>query len=348
MYSPFAGQLLRIAVRERLTTVVKFLIDEGIDVNWETTNGSTILELAGYKNKDTTIVKLLIENGALINVKDEEGSTPLHSLVTYGFFDNIKILVENGADINSIDGNGNTPFLLAINRYVYGFLENIEEEEALNIVKFLLYSCPTDKLFQLINVKNSHGEMPLDFYPIGRLIREKYPDLEDIGGYCKKSEEVAILIREHLIKNEIDLTGAVEFVGSDQFPIQWGMKGAVLDDDRTIDGHPNEWVKKNKILFDVNKIDEEGNSHLHFAVLHNWCHTAMRIIYKDKTTINTQNGVGETPLHKAVIPGLSHLVRFLLEQGADTTLQNNKGETPLDLAKRLGNRELEGILKCAS
>ncbi|KAM3068995.1 ankyrin repeat-containing protein [Clarireedia jacksonii] len=41
--------------------------------------------------------------------------------------------------------------------------------------------------------------------------------------------------------------------------------------------------------------------------------------------LNTQNGAGNTPLHWAALNGHLECVKALLEQGADPTLQNNRG-----------------------
>ena len=51
--------------------------------------------------------------------------------------------------------------------------------------------------------------------------------------------------------------------------------------------------------------------------------------------VNAVDGKGMTPLHYAVTRGGVEIVRLLLEKRADTTVKNNKGDTPLAAAKRL-------------
>ncbi len=48
---------------------------------------------------------------------------------------------------------------------------------------------------------------------------------------------------------------------------------------------------------------------------------------------NKQDDTGNTALHDAVRDGGLGVIRTMLKLGGDMTLENNKGETPLDLAK---------------
>ena len=54
-------------------------------------------------------------------------------------------------------------------------------------------------------------------------------------------------------------------------------------------------------------------------------------------------GMG-TPLHKAVESGKVDVVRYLLDQGANVDVENPKGQTALDVAKRLGYSEIAPLL----
>lgn len=51
-----------------------------------------------------------------------------------------------------------------------------------------------------------------------------------------------------------------------------------------------------------------------------------------------------TPLQKAVEIGRADLVQHLLRKGADASIANPKGETPLDVARRLGHLEIVALL----
>ena len=52
--------------------------------------------------------------------------------------------------------------------------------------------------------------------------------------------------------------------------------------------------------------------------------------------MNAVGGGGDTPLHAAAATGNTDAARLLLVRGADPLRRNSAGETPLDLARRLG------------
>lgn len=87
---------------------IRYLIENGADVNTKTENGNTQLHYVA-KNNNIDIVKLLIEHGADVNTRNDHEETPL----TWACIDNrseiVKLLVENGADVNTKDNCGFTP-----------------------------------------------------------------------------------------------------------------------------------------------------------------------------------------------------------------------------------------------
>ncbi|EMO65136.1 ankyrin repeat protein [Leptospira borgpetersenii serovar Pomona str. 200901868] len=54
---------------------------------------------------------------------------------------------------------------------------------------------------------------------------------------------------------------------------------------------------------------------------------------------------GDTPLHYAVLSGKLSTAKILLEHGADKTIKDGDGKTPLDIAKKKGDKELIELLK---
>ena len=59
------------------------------------------------------IVKYLVENGVDINAKDKDGKTTLMKTVENRNLEIVKYLVDNGANVNAKNKNGNTPLILA-------------------------------------------------------------------------------------------------------------------------------------------------------------------------------------------------------------------------------------------
>lgn len=74
-----------------------------IDINEKNEEGLTILHrLCGtvIESYKPSIIKFLIDNGADVNIPDIFGDTPLHYAVYTDNYEVTQILLENGADVN--------------------------------------------------------------------------------------------------------------------------------------------------------------------------------------------------------------------------------------------------------
>ena len=55
------------------------------------------------------MVRFLVENGADVNARDEDDQTALHEAAHKGHIDVVRFLVENGADVNARNKYDQTP-----------------------------------------------------------------------------------------------------------------------------------------------------------------------------------------------------------------------------------------------
>jgi len=115
-YGEFGYSLLTFAVNSGSKSIVKFLVHEcNININSADKSGDTPLSIA-VENRNQAMVKFLVhECNANVNLVDERGSTPL-ILATV---DNNKqmarcLIKECNADVNISDRNGNSPLTFAI------------------------------------------------------------------------------------------------------------------------------------------------------------------------------------------------------------------------------------------
>eukprot|EP00833_Pecoramyces_ruminatium_P008783 jgi/Orpsp1_1/1182815/evm.model.c7180000082757.1 len=115
----YGNTLLNHAVSHGNKKIIKYLIDDGANVNGIGSKGLTpltlaLLEVSMRENSDKSIVKFLVEDcGADIEKIDGTGYSPLTSAIRYFNKDMVKYLIHQGANIDKLDGNKESPLSLA-------------------------------------------------------------------------------------------------------------------------------------------------------------------------------------------------------------------------------------------
>jgi ankyrin repeat protein len=92
--------------------IIRLLLENDADINITDNNGFTALILAS-RNGHTEIVRLLLENDADPNITDNSGVTALIKASYEGHTEIVRLLLENDADINITDNNGVTALISA-------------------------------------------------------------------------------------------------------------------------------------------------------------------------------------------------------------------------------------------
>ena len=132
--------------------IVKYLVENGCNVNSKSNSGRTPLFSAAFKG-NAQIIEYLAQKGADMNSQVNTGLSPLHTACVYGTEDAIIALVKNGCDVNIKENDGNTP------------LHCLMEQGKIKIIKFLVDNGAD------INIKNNDGFLPFDLVPDNK--REK-------------------------------------------------------------------------------------------------------------------------------------------------------------------------------
>ncbi len=100
--------LLLASVRGH-TESVRVLIDEGVNVNWETERGGTALMwAAGSRENTADTVKVLLQEGADVNAKTVDGCTALMDAARQGNIETVRVLIDNDAEVNAVNMEGRT------------------------------------------------------------------------------------------------------------------------------------------------------------------------------------------------------------------------------------------------
>jgi ankyrin repeat protein len=282
------------------------------------------------------IKQLLSKNRELLNKTDKYNRTALHSAARYGSAAVTEYLLKQGADLNNGDERGNTPLHLASS---YRFDK---------VVEMLVNSKNIE-----INAVNDAGYTPLYMATIYgnpqtmRLLYSKKADgsmrdkkgntllhIAALNGHIKKVEEILRYKPEIDSKNKDGLT-----------PLQLMIKSYLVEQ------------KIVELLLDhgasLKAVDKTGKKIIHIAYPKP---SVIKLLICRGVEVNAQDNDGNTRLHlflsmrlkrekERLMPFSKNIIKILLDAGAKPKIKNKKGETPLGIAIKSGNKEAIDLLK---
>lgn len=101
-----------------------------------------------------------------------------------------------------------------------------------------------------------------------------------------------------------------------------------------IENEDYETIRGDVLNFDLESVDENGDTVLHYAVK-NEDYELLDIILSYVPDLDVENLDGDSALHLAVKIGNSEIVRMLLDFGANAQVKDSKKRTPEKLAAEL-------------
>ena len=311
---------------------IKFLIQNGADIQTRSSNGSTILHFASRNSNQEVVEFLLKLNEISVNARDNRNRTPLMYACYDGVcLDNIKMLIQNGADIQASDSNGST---------VLHFASSNSNQE---VVEFLL------KLNEIsVNATNNFYKTPVMYacYDGGRLDNIKMflkfgADIQASSSngstvlhfasrYSKKK------VVEFLLKlNEISVNATDN---SNRTPLMYACyDGGRFDNIKMI-------IQNGA---DIQASSSNGSTVLHFASQFSNQEAVEFLLKLNEISVNATDNFNQTPLMSACHDGgrLDN-IKMLIQNGADIQTSSSNGSTVLHLASRNSNQEVvEFLLK---
>ncbi|PNF40482.1 hypothetical protein B7P43_G08187 [Cryptotermes secundus] len=326
-YSHQQYGLLHIASENGHVSLVRFLLENGAEINMCNWNNSTPLHLAcnhGHKE----CVLMLLEGPACINESNKDGDTPLHVAVRAGNCDIVDILLNRKADLDSCNKYGDTPLHVAC------------QENNLTAVSLLMDKNADE------NVRNNNGDSPLDYaikeghttlvkYILKRAGKRLMPREGDGRTYVHLAAITGdILMLDYLLQvlPEVNMGTA----GGDT-PLHLA----------SLHGNTDAVLFLLKKGAENNKPNNYGNTPLHLASLRGNINTLHALLEHD-AQVNVCNMEGNTPLHLASIQAKANVVRCLIKYGADIDVRNREKNTPLQLAATKGDLEVIRTLLVAN
>jgi ankyrin repeat protein len=129
---------LILAVAQNEINVVKFLLDNGANLEAKSHQGDTALIIACSVRNHIEMVKILVYAGANVEEKNDKGRTALTVACiknsTENTMENIKFLIEEcGADLETTDNKNRNPILYLTptdHKQIIDFIENLNMKRA--------------------------------------------------------------------------------------------------------------------------------------------------------------------------------------------------------------------------
>ena len=301
--------------------LVRFLTENGEDVNKANEDGATPLMFAAFKG-DSKIAKLLIKKGANVNSGDKNGSTPLMLSAHQGRLETVQLLIENGATLNDKDKDGNTGLHLGAS------------EGNLEVVKLLLEHGAD------FEVKNKDGKKAID------LAKEKGHD-EIVKLLTEDEDKLRIFNKDfELRKNEYTkLVFAV--VKGDPAIAKLLLENGADPNIPNRDGRPALIVAVQTRHFTIAKlflengadpnIPTKDDSTALMAAANSGQADIAELLIENGADINRQNKNGKTALMFAAYMEDNTMTKLLIDNGAIVNLKDNEGHIVIYYAENMGN-----------
>lgn len=342
------GQVpLHVAAALGHCSVVRQLL-KSINVMAKDSLGRTAIHEAAYYGHDK-VVQLLLENGGDISAADNSGLTVLHRAASNGKASVVRMVIDQGADISAVDVDGKTALYIAacsgqgsivqllIDAGADPMAKDNKGYVALQIVVDSLYSESVRVLLEGgANPSVGHGgdlcmiplsrAVALGNEPMARLLLEYGADpliKDDIG---QTALHMAIFCGESMLRMLLKLCGDTptgEFGWTTlHYAAMFGYRWAV---EILLQHHDGCWPT-----------DFGGRTVLHCAVGGFGDSSLIQMLLESdcEEKLAARDDEGLTALHFAVSGRRpEEIFELLLEKGADPSLTDNEGMTPLQWAE---------------
>jgi ankyrin repeat protein len=360
-YTPFL-----VACYFGQTHIASYLLNKSSLKERDSNNNTALIDAANLGHTDT--VRFLLEQGSDVNAQNTQGDTALLVALRYQHEDVARLLLgQESIDIKTTNVLGYDCFVLAS---FYGFLDiansllsqgfdiNREYTEK-NTLLHMATMDGNDTLLKWLfahganpSMKNSHSQTPL-MIAASRGHAQLLPVIIEQYKKIKKLDNdfhVATIAAAHYGHQEVLDTVLTHKKKFSNLFMQFVLLNAVVEGHWNIvstllDLKPKKNNKRiNKHYHYNNKFDYNDSSTLLHAAAHKGHLNIVKNLVERGAKLTCRNNNNEDVLHFAIKSGNVDLVQWLCQQKIDVNRKNKQGNTPLHLAIKEKNSEITACL----
>lgn len=315
--------LLHTCCKGNYYQAVKWLVDNGADIEAKTKDGSTPIFYSIY-SKDRSIINLLIENNANINHLNNFKRTVLQEAVISASNKFIDLLISKTKNLNNCDTHGNNLIFDAIANGGVDIIDKIAQNKEININQVNLEG--NTILHKEVVLKNTQLAMNLLEYGADPTILDKQGKNFLFYAVSKGYKNIDIFHKA------IEMGCNLNSRSSDNTTILMESINyflAAKDNKEERDNHFNMISELIKLGVNTSAVDDNNENAL-FKATRSFDEELIDLFLEDsKININHKNIHGETVLSILIYNGLEniHLIKKFLENDANPNIRDAKGRT---------------------
>jgi len=308
-------------------------VKAGIHVDLPSKTGKTALMTCALKNHKQAINALFKLNASL-EAQDKDGRSTLALVTIKGNLELARALIKRGADINSQDKDGNTVLMLAVQSGKLHIVDEILRHEELDLER--QNNKGRNIIFTIIQYKRMALISKFINPDLMSGLDDNLLKVVDVDGYSP----LYYAATKNLISVVNILTkGGLRLSETEQRGLEARWFAACEEGE----------AKKIKCMilagFDPNARERSGSTGLILAAKSGNEEAIFSLLRGVNNVINGQDEEGCTALHWAVASGELPIVEALVNSGANLSIVNDEGVTPLHLAESEGFEDIFHLLK---
>jgi len=282
--------------------LMKVLLANSYNVNEVDDNGQTPLFIA-LETENTLCMMLLLKHNATVNEKlldvACEKKSPKY----------LKLLIENYRDVDLRDKFGKT------------MLHRAASEDKVKVLQLLI-----DKNCD-INAKDFFGMTPLHSAVLNGSLESMKILISKKADINSKDNQGKTALHQSVLQNKFDCLKHLIDSGADLDSKDNSLKTALM---YSIDVGKHEYLKL--LVSKKAKVDEKDiycKSAIHYAIEKNKLEDVACLVENGRCDVDSLDGHGLAPLHRAVQEKKLKCVNYLIDNNANVDLRDNKEMTPL-------------------